>query len=69
MDYTAVTRLIICFIVFVVAAWDAFLMLKGHNDATFSVVLYRAAREFPVIPFVFGVLCGHIFWQVYSSRI
>lgn len=69
MDYTLITRLIICLVAFVVVIWDAFLMFKGHTNATFSVVLYESAREFPVISFISGFLCGHIFWQVYSSRL
>ena len=69
MDYTLITRLIIFFVAIVVVMWDAFLMFRGHTDATFSVVLYESARDFPVISFVAGFLCGHVFWQVYSSRL
>jgi len=68
MDYTIITKLMLFFAVFIAVLWDAFLILKGHINATFSVVLYESAREFPVIGFVAGFLCGHVFWQVYSSR-
>ena len=67
MDYTLITRLIIFFVAVVVVIWDAFLMFKGHTDATFSVVLYESARKWPVIAFVVGFLCGHVFWQVYPK--
>ena len=69
MDYTLITRLIIFFVAIVVVMWDSFLIFRGHTDATFSVVLYESARDFPVISFVAGFLCGHVFWQVYSSRL
>ena len=68
MDYTAITRMMLIFIAFTIAIWDAFLIYKGHTQSTFSVVLYESARKWPVIPFVAGFLCGHIFWQVYSGR-
>jgi hypothetical protein len=69
MDYTLITRLIIFFVAIVVVMWDSFLIFRGHTDATFSVVLYESARDFPVISFIAGFLCGHVFWQVYSSRL
>ena len=68
MDYTSTTRLLMIFIAFTVAVWDTFLIYRGHTESTFSVVLYESARQWPVIAFVLGFLCGHIFWQVYSSR-
>ena len=61
MDYTAITRMMLIFIAFTIAIWDAFLIYKGHTQSTFSVVLYESARQWPVIPFVAGFLCGHIF--------
>lgn len=69
MDCTTITKLIIFSIIAVVVLWDGFLMFKGETRATFSVVLYDSAREFPVVSFVAGFLCGHVFWQLYSSRV
>ena len=62
-----ITRMLIIIIVAVVAGWDTYLLTSGDKDAMFSVVIYDAARQWPVMPFVAGFLCGHVFWQVYSK--
>lgn len=66
MDQVAITRMLIILIVLVVGSWDTYLILTGDEDATVSVVLYESARQWPVISFVAGFLCGHVFWQVYA---
>ena len=66
MEYVAITRMLIVLIILVVGGWDAYLLLSGNQDATVSVVLYQSARQWPVIAFVAGFLCGHVFWQVYT---
>ena len=65
MDHVMMTRMLIVLIVLVVGSWDTYLILTGAEDATVSVVLYESARRWPVISFVAGFLCGHVFWQVY----
>jgi len=67
MSYVHVTRMLVVFIVAVVAAWDVYVIYQGQQEATFSVVLYESSRRWPVIPFVFGFLCGHVFWQIYGD--
>ena len=67
MSYVHVTRMLVVFIVAVVAAWDVYVIYQGQQEATFSVVLYESSRRWPVIPFVLGFLCGHIFWQIYGD--
>lgn len=76
MDYLLVTKLIILAIVLVIVGWDAYLLWQYHwygeieaQYATFSVVIYESSRRWPVIPFVFGFLAGHIFWQVYGRAL
>ena len=69
MDQVTITRMLIILIVLVVGSWDTYLILSGDEDATVSVVLYESARQWPVIPFVAGFLCGHVFWQVYSRNL
>jgi len=66
MNYETVTKVILLLIVFVVTVWDVFLISTGNYAATFSVVLYEAAKAWPIIAFALGVLCGHVFWQIYS---
>jgi len=67
MSYVHITRMLVVFIVAVVAAWDVYVIYQGQQEATFSVVIYESSRRWPVIPFVLGFLCGHIFWQIYGD--
>jgi hypothetical protein len=66
VDYETVTKVIILLIVVIVAVWDVFLISTGNCAATFSVVLYESSKAWPIIAFALGVLCGHVFWQIYS---
>jgi hypothetical protein len=67
MSYVHITRMLVVFIVAVVAAWDVYVIYQGQQEATFSVVLYESSRRWPVIAFVLGFLCGHVFWQIYGD--
>jgi len=66
MNYETVTKVILLLIVFVVTVWDVFLISTGNYSATFSVVLHESSKAWPIIGFALGVLCGHVFWQIYS---
>ena len=68
MDHVVITRMLIVLIVLAMGSWDAYLLCTGNEDATVSVVLYESARQWPVISFMAGFLCGHVFWQVYSRN-
>ena len=67
MSYVNVTRMLVVFIILIVALWDFYVLYQGQQQATFSVVIYESSKKWPVIPFVLGFLCGHIFWQVYGD--
>jgi len=42
--------------------WDIFAYVKGGGEATISSVILDTSKNFPPLPFAFGVLCGHLFW-------
>jgi uncharacterized membrane protein len=67
MDHVVITRMLIVLVILTMGSWDAYLICTGNEDATVSVVLYESARKWPVIAFVVGFLCGHVFWQVYPK--
>lgn len=45
-------------------AYDVVARLVGGNDATVSAVLLDASKLWPIIPLLFGILIGHIWWAV-----
>ncbi len=46
----------------VVVLYDVAAVLMGGVDATVSRVLLTESGRHPWIPFLFGVLCGHLFF-------
>jgi|TARA_R110001583_G_scaffold92191_2_gene234546 hypothetical protein len=66
MPNVDITKLLLGLIVSTILIWDTYLIYSGDKAATFSVVLYESSRQWPVIAFALGFLCGHVFWQIYS---
>lgn len=48
-------------IVFVFIAWDLYLMKDGIPDNTWSEVMRSAGGRYPVVPWLLGLLLGHLF--------
>jgi hypothetical protein len=43
--------------------WDLYVYFSDPNDtAMISRVILNFAGAHPVLPFLAGVLCGHLFW-------
>lgn len=68
---TKTRKLTICFIiacVFIIIAYDIWAVYSGGVDGTISSVIFDYSREFPLIPFAFGVLAGHLWFNVYPKE-
>jgi hypothetical protein len=37
--------------------------LYAHRGYTISEVIWHLCSKHPLVPFAFGVLMGHLFWQ------
>lgn len=59
-----VTQIVVLAVVVLVLAYDLYAYLKGGQAATVSWVIWTASKDTPVIPFLSGVLCGHLFWRM-----
>ena len=58
------TDQIIVFSVLLLIAYDIFALAKGGVDSTISKRIIIWSHEYPAIPFLFGALMGHFFWQL-----
>lgn len=45
-----------------VVGYTLYAYLFVGEDVTVSQTTLRAATTWPIIPFLFGVVCGHVFW-------
>jgi hypothetical protein len=68
---TKTRKITIAFIVactFLIIAYDIYAVLAGGIDGTVSAVIFDYSREYPIIPFAFGIMAGHFFFDVYPRE-
>ena len=53
---------IILFIVLIVVLWDVIVTYSGRPEASLSQVILEKSMRDPIIPFLIGVIIGHLFW-------
>lgn len=56
------TKFFIVCIIVVVLAFDSFIMFHTNNEVTISSVVLDYSKQYPIIPFVMGLIAGHLFW-------
>jgi hypothetical protein len=50
-------------IVLAIAIYDIYVLWKDGVKSTISVRILNWSIKYPVIPFVFGFVMGHLFWS------
>lgn len=43
-------------------AWDLYTLIRNGYASTVSATLLKFSQRFPVVPFAFGILLGHLIW-------
>jgi hypothetical protein len=67
IDFLNVTKFLIILTFCVVFVWDSIVMFYAKDlNATLSFSIYTISRQHPIVPFIIGVLCGHVFWPLRS---
>jgi len=46
----------------IVGVWDITCLYYGRRDCTVSSVIGGWAETYPILPFVLGILAGHVLW-------
>ena len=46
--------------------WD--LYARRFAEGTISEIFLSSAKQSPLLPFLFGVLCGHLFWPQVEDK-
>jgi len=68
MDWLNVTKFLIILVFVTIFVWDSIVMFFAKDlDATISFALYTVSTQHPIIPFVIGVLVGHVFWPLHGG--
>lgn len=58
-----ITKIILISFVIILSMYDIWALIFGGVDATISRIVLSYAKDYPIIPFAFGVVCGHLFWS------
>lgn len=48
--------------VFAIIIYDIVALIKKGYQGTISYQVYVAACRYPIVPFLLGILFGHLFW-------
>lgn len=54
---------VIAVVVFVLLAWDVYLMADSKKGNTISEIMRRLGAKSRLIPFLWGLLMGHWWWS------
>jgi hypothetical protein len=57
------TGVIILIGLLLILAVDLWLYIKGGFSNTISWWIWSHSVQYPIIPFLFGILAGHFFWN------
>jgi hypothetical protein len=57
-----ITILILIVVTLLLIAWDVYAYLAAGSQATISRVVLDWAGHHPVLPFLIGVVAGHLLW-------
>jgi len=58
-----ITVIFIVAVIAIIIIYDVWALVAGGAEATISSVLLNESKNYPIIPFTLGVVCGHLFWE------
>ena len=64
MNIFKTTKIFTAIMFIVVAIYDVYAMVIGGTEASISSVIINFSYKMPFFTFLFGVLCGHLFWRM-----
>lgn len=62
------TGIFILVLIVAIAVYDIYIINVAGKDASISQVLIDYAYDYPSFPFIFGFICGHLFWRMGGDR-
>jgi uncharacterized integral membrane protein len=68
IDPATQTKFTVLMALVLILAYDLFAVYAYGFDATVSVVVFTLAKAAPIIPFLAGVVVGHLFWPIEGNN-
>lgn len=68
LSYTINNIAFITLAAIVVVVWviDVFLFMQGASKHTISQAIVVVAQRYPLLPFILGILVGHLLWPMHN---
>jgi hypothetical protein len=63
MTSITITRYVLLLVTAALVLYDIWVYYYGGEQATISNVIRNDSRDFPIVPFLIGALCAHLFWR------
>lgn len=60
--WVRLTQCLLLLLVVGVVLYDVVAIWRGGWDASVSAVVFTLSCKYPIVPFLAGLLCGHLFW-------
>lgn len=64
-----VTRMVLLMTLVCLLGYDLFAVYKFGYEGTISLVVFTMAKSYPIIPFLAGVVVGHLFFPIEGSNV
>ena len=64
MNSKTITTAILLVTLAILLLYDAVAVYWFGYPGTISIVVYEASKNWPIIPFLAGIVCGHLFFPI-----
>jgi uncharacterized membrane protein len=54
--------------ILIIAIYDIYALTQGGAESTISSVLITLSHQYLIVPFLFGIPVGHLFWRMDSNK-
>lgn len=68
VDGPTVTRLTLLLTLIALLGYDLFAVYRFGYDGTISLVVFTMAKAYPIIPFLAGIVVGHLFFPIEGTN-
>lgn len=64
MNGKTITTSVLLVALAILLLYDAIAVNLFGYSGTISIVVYEASKNWPIIPFLAGIVCGHLFFPI-----
>lgn len=62
------TKIFTLVIFVIIAVYDVYAMIVGGTENSISHLIITASYKYPILPFLMGLLAGHLWWRMHDTK-